>query len=31
MGLFSGAIDAVVYNIIAGMTGGIEMEFAPDA
>jgi len=31
MGLICGAIGAVICNIIAGMTGGIEMEFAPNA
>jgi len=31
MGFVGGAIGAIIYNIIAGMTGGIEMEFAPDA
>ena len=30
MGFIGGAINALIYNIIAGMTGGIEMEFAAD-
>ena len=27
MGFFGGMINAVVYNVVAGMSGGIEMEF----
>ena len=31
LGFIGGAISALIYNIIAGMTGGLEMEFGPDA
>ena len=30
LGFISGAVNAVIYNAIAGMTGGIEMEFTPE-
>lgn len=31
MGFIGGAISALIYNIIAGITGSLEMEFGPDA
>jgi hypothetical protein len=29
MGLIGGCINAVVYNVVAGLSGGIEMDFGP--
>lgn len=29
-GFIGGLLNAVIYNILAGMTGGIQMEFTPD-
>jgi hypothetical protein len=30
MGFIGGMLNAVIYNVIAGMTGGIEMQFSKD-